>query len=358
MTISKIDLAKKYLGECFIMGFSGKTLSDETAAFLTQAEIGGVIFFSHNYESPEQIAKLSDAVQSCRQDLPLWISVDHEGGRVQRFKKGFTLIPEARDLAENKNPKEVFEISEMIAKELFAVGVNLNYAPVTDINSNPENPIIGRRAFGETEEDTSKFVSGFVRGHITNGVHACAKHFPGHGDTNIDSHLALPSVDTDLETMREREFKPFVKAFKAGCRFLMTAHILNKALDAELPSTLSSYTLNEVLRAELRYTGLILSDDMEMQAITDHYGADVAPVMAINAGCDLLIYRSEKAARFAYVSMMKALDDGTLSADRVIESAELSKAIKAETLLPYLPTSLEKISKVVGTDDNKAMVKI
>ena len=268
---------------------------------------------------------------------------------MQRFRNGFTLIPEARDLSDRKSPKEVFEISEMIAKELYAVGVNVNYAPVTDINSNPANPIIGRRAFGETEESTSKYVSGFIRGHVTNGVHACAKHFPGHGDTTVDSHLALPTVTTPLETLREREFRPFVKAFKAGCRLLMTAHVLNPTLDSKFPATFSKYTLNDLLRDELRYSGLILSDDLEMQAITDHYGADVAPALAINAGCDLLIYRSEKAARHAYEAMIRAIDDGSLSADRVNESAERARDLKEETLLPYEKPDRVKIRQMVGT---------
>jgi beta-N-acetylhexosaminidase len=355
--MSKIDEAKKNLGELFVMGFDGQELSDETSAFLSQANIGGIIFFARNYVNPQQIAELSDSIQACRSKLPLWISVDHEGGTVQRFMNGFTPIPEARDLTEKKSPKDVFEISEMIAKELFSVGVNLNYSPVTDINSNPLNPIIGRRAFGEKEEETSKYVSSFVRGHVTNGVHACAKHFPGHGDTTVDSHLALPTVTTPLELLRDREFKPFIKAFKAGCRFLMTAHVLNPSLDPQFPATLSSYTLNTILREELRFSGLIMSDDLEMQAITDHYGADMAPVMAINAGCDLLIYRSEAGARHAYASMLKALDDGRLSADRVNESAELSRQLKEETLLPYSPTNADQIKAKVGTPANRALVQ-
>lgn len=353
-----ITKAKQALGECFIMGFEGTELSDETSAFLSQASIGGVIIFAKNYTSPHQVAELCEQIQDCRRDLPLWISVDHEGGRVQRFQEGFTLIPEARDIAEKDSPKLIYSISEMVALELRSVGINVNFTPVADVDSNPANPIIGRRAFGSDEETVSKMVSSWVRGHVTNGVQACVKHFPGHGDTTVDSHLALARVDTDLETLRDREFKPFLKAFKAGCRWVMTAHVLNPHLDEKVPATLSRHTLIDILRKELRYTGVIVSDDLEMQAITDHYGAEEAPRLAIEAGCDLLIYRSEPAARHAYTALIRALDDGKLSPERVIDAAERSYALKNEFLVPYQKPNREQIDSFVGRAENRELVRL
>jgi beta-N-acetylhexosaminidase len=355
--MSNIDLAKKVLGEMFIIGFEGLDLSDDTAAFISQAGIGGVIYFSHNYESPAQVAELSNQIQECRTELPLWISVDHEGGKVQRFKKAFTKIPDAASIAALDSPKLIFEISEMIAKELKAVGINLNYTPVADINTNPKNPIIGNRAFGKTEDEVSKNITAMVRGHVTAGVQPCVKHFPGHGDTTTDSHLQLPKVDTTLEVLQNREFRPFTRAFKSHCAFVMTAHILNPALDPKFPATLSKKTINEVLRKNLRYSRIVLTDDMEMKAITDHYGAEEAPKMAIEAGCDILLYRTEKAARHAYASLLKYLEEGSLDPNLVLEANERIKSVKKEVLLPYQAAVIADVGQKVGTPEHLALVE-
>jgi beta-N-acetylhexosaminidase len=229
----------------------------------------------------------------------------------------------------------LFELSEMVAAELKAVGINVNFAPVADINSNPKNPVIGMRAYGEDEDTVSKMVSAFVRGHLHQGVQPCVKHFPGHGDTTVDSHFALPSVSDTLESLQERELRPFVKAFKSGCRWLMTAHLMNPSIDPKYPATLSKRLLTEILRDEMRYTGLVISDDLEMKAISDHYGPEEAPRLAIEAGCDLLIYRTEAASRHAYTSVIKALEEGRLDPERVLESADLSMDLKREFLVPY-----------------------
>lgn len=336
--MSKIDQAKERLGELFIMGFNGTELADDTSAFISQARIGGIILFTPNYENPAQVTTLINQVQECRGgDLPLWITVDHEGGKVQRFKTGFTRLPEADTIAKKDSPKLLFELSEMVAAELKAVGINVNFAPVADINSNPMNPVIGNRAYGNDEDTVSKMVSAFVRGHLHQGVQPCVKHFPGHGDTTVDSHFALPKVTDSLDSLREREFKPFVKAFKSGCRWVMTAHLMNSNLDPDFPATLSKKTLTALLRDEMRYTGLIISDDLEMKAIADHYGPEEAPRLAIEAGCDLLIYRSEAATRHAYACLLKALDEGRLNPERVLDSADLSMDLKREFLIPYGP---------------------
>ncbi len=356
--MSKIDQAKERLGELFILGFAGTELADDTSAFLSQARIGGVVLFAANYESPAQVTTLINQVQECRAgDLPLWITVDHEGGKVQRFKEGFTRLPEADLIAKKDSPKLLFELSEMIAAELKAVGINVNFAPVADINSNPKNPVIGTRAYGEDEDTVSKMVSAFVRGHLHQGVQPCVKHFPGHGDTTIDSHFALPKVEDTLAALHDREFRPFVKAFKSGCRWVMTAHLMNPNLDPKYPATLSKRVLTEILRDEMRYTGLIVSDDLEMKAIADHFGPEEAPRMAIEAGCDLLIYRSEGAARHAYASLLKALEEGRLDPERVLESADLSMDLKREFLVPYGVLDSKDAAKKTGLPETAAWLK-
>lgn len=354
--MSTLQKARLSLGELFIMGFSGLELSPETAQFIRQAGIGGTILFSHNYESPAQVAELINQIQSCRQSLPLWVSVDHEGGKVQRFKNQFTRIPEAGLIAESGSAQLAFEIASLMAREVKAVGINLNFSPLADINTNPKNPVIGRRAYGNTEAEVSKFVSAMVRGHLTQGVQPCLKHFPGHGDTTVDSHFALPKVTTPLTTLRDRELRPFSKGLKSGCQFVMSAHILFPELDSEFPATLSKKILRTLLRDELRFKHLIVSDDMEMQAITDHFGAADAPRLAIEAGCDLLIYRTEAVARVAYASLEAALDQGKLSPEIVLAAAERSRSIKKANFPNYRDTLIADVMKEIGTEEHAQII--
>lgn len=349
--------AMEVLGELFITGVKGYQLSEETKKFLKESNIGGTIFFAHNYESPAQIAKLSNQIQECRKDLPLWVSVDQEGGRVQRFKKGFSIIPNAKAIGATGSPKLAFEIAELMGRELKAVGVNLDFAPIADIATNPTNPVIGDRSFGEDEETVSKMSSAFVRGLLVSGVQPCMKHFPGHGDTSTDSHFALPRVDTTKESLLEREVVPFMKGFKAKCSLVMTAHIIVSELDPTVPATLSPIVLQDFLRGQLKYKKVIVSDDMEMQAITDHFGAEDAPRMAITAGCDLLIYRTESAARVAYQALTRAIEDETLSSQRVIEAAERCRALKREVLLPYLPVATDKVGTSVVASTSQSVIE-
>lgn len=343
-----IEEAQKKLGECFIIGIEGKTLADDTSAFLSQAGIGGVILFTDNYESPEQLVQLTNSIQDCRTQQPLWIAVDQEGGRVQRFKDPFTIIPTARELGATNSPKLIFEVAEVIAKELAAVGINLNFTPVVDIDTNPNNPIIGDRAYGTDAEQVCKMITGVVRGHVVAKVQPCVKHFPGHGDTDTDSHLELPRIRATLDSLKDREFKPFVRAFKSRGAMVMTAHIVCENIDPELPATLSPKILQEILREQLRYSRIIISDDMEMKAITDHFGVDEAPLMAKKAGCDLLIYRTEKAARHAYEVLHRALDQGNLDPKNVIESADRSQNLKKDFFEKYTPADAGQAKTLIG----------
>jgi beta-N-acetylhexosaminidase len=354
--MSQISEAIESLGECLIVGFQGLDLSEETAAFFSQAKIGATILFSHNYESPAQVADLISQVQECKSEFPLWISVDQEGGKVQRFKKGFSRIPEAATIGAKNSPKLTFEIASIIASELAAVGVNLNFCPIADIATNPKNPVIGNRSFGRTAADVSKMVTAMVRGHLLNGVQPCLKHFPGHGDTNVDSHFALPRVDTPLEVLEEREFIPFQKGTKSHCSFIMSAHIVNPTLDPLVPATLSAPTLQGILRQKLRYQKIIVSDDMEMKAIAGHFGAEEAPRMALQAGCDMLIYRSETAGRIAYEALVRALEDGKLDPARVLEASSRSRSLKKEALKHYHPLPVAEVTKKLNLPEFQAIL--
>jgi len=353
--------AKEKLGQLFITGFNGLETSESTLSFLKEKGIGGVILFAPNYETPGQVAELINTIQEfalkgSHEGLPLWVSVDHEGGRVQRFKKSFTRIPDALSISAMGSPKLAFEIGEMMAKELKAVGINLNFCPVADINTNPKNPIIGNRAFGSDEETVTKMVTAIVRGHLVQGVQPCVKHFPGHGDTSVDSHFALPKVETSLEVLMEREFKPFVRSFRSKCAMVMTAHMICTKIDPERPATLSSTILKNILREELHFGGLIISDDLEMKAIADHFGPEDAPRLAIEAGCDLLIYRTEAAARLAYDALSSALDSGKLNAEVVLAAARRITDLKKDVLLPYRAVTIAEIPQKVGTPEHLSLI--
>jgi len=229
---------------------------------------------------------------------------------------------------------------------------------VCDIITNPKNCVIGPRSYGTNEDIVSKMVTAVVRGHLINGVQPCAKHFPGHGDTTTDSHFALPKVDVPLNILQDREFRPFMKAFRSKCSMVMTAHIVNPQLDREFPATLSSKTIQGILRENLRHMKVVLTDDMEMKAITDHFGPDEAPILALQAGCDILIYRTEAAARKAYETLSHALDSGTLSPEVVLQAEARIRALKKEAFpQPYQPVTISDVGQKIGTAEHLAIIQ-
>jgi len=326
-------LASQSLGSLMITGIDGVQLSSEEFSWLSEVGIGGVLLFSKNYSEMNQLFKLTSSLQENRsQRLPLWICVDQEGGRVQRFKSGFTLIPPAHLIGSQDSPCETMELSKTVASELSRVGINVNFAPVADILTNPSNPVIGDRAYGKTPEKVSAMVVAWIEGHLRSQVFPCMKHFPGHGDTYLDSHFDLPRVETPLDVLRIREFQPFQKGIEAGCPMIMTSHILNRNLDPVYPSTLSRHVLIDILRNELRFQGLIVSDDLEMQAISDHFGTQQGAILALAAGCDLLVFRTFLEARKSYEACLQAIETGSLDPSFILRSAERNSFYKEKLL--------------------------
>jgi beta-N-acetylhexosaminidase len=349
------------VSELVMMGFSGPELSSETLNTLRTERPSLFILFSQNYQDPRQLISLTDELQARTREaglsLPALISVDQEGGRVQRFRQGFTLLPTARKVGEKDSPDLALELARLQARELHASGIQLNFSPVCDVNTNPANPVIGDRAYGESAGQVARFASAVVKGHLEEGVEPCIKHFPGHGDTHLDSHESLPIVHTPLEILRAREWVPFRQAIAAGCRYLMSAHILLPHLDPENPGTLSPTFLKRTLREELGYTGVITSDDMEMGAITKNYGAEEAPVRALQAGCDLLCYRSESAAKIAIESIRKALQDGRIKTEMVMPSIERNRAARARIRLASQSLSVQDRLARIGTPESLQFVR-
>lgn len=336
------------LGQLIFTGLSGATLTESEKKFIEEEDIGGVIFFAKNYESPAQLAELVNSIQVLRKEYPLFICTDHEGGRVVRFKNQFTQFPPMLDIAKLDSPKLVFEVATIMAQELLACGINLNLAPVCDIWNNDQNKVIWDRAFGRDHETVSKFISSMIRGFETNHLMSCAKHFPGHGNTIKDSHYDLPIVKKSLEKIKNEELQPFIKAVKARVDMIMMAHIIVEEIDPELPCSLSPKA-HQLLRSELKYKGLILSDDMQMGAITAHRGTGEAAMMAIKAGSDLIEYRDMDEAILGLEGLKKAQKDKVIRApdfqDRLNRITEAKKAYFLDYKPIYVPDLEKKFNR-------------
>jgi len=280
---------RRTIGQLLIGSLPGTTITPEMRSLAREFSLGGVILFARNIEAPEQVAELSHDVQSLATEFPLWVSVDQEGGRVARLKAPFTEWPPMAVLGRSGDPALASRFAAALAAELRAVGITLDYAPVLDIHTNPKNPVIGDRALAEDADSVARLGAAIIKGLQENGVAACGKHFPGHGDTSVDSHLDLPLVEHPPDRIRRVECVPFRAAIAANVAFIMTAHILVPALDEENPATLSARIVKGMLRDELGFGGVIVSDDLEMKAIAKTWTVPDAAVQAIAAGCDALL---------------------------------------------------------------------
>jgi beta-N-acetylhexosaminidase len=269
------------------IGFDGHSLPAETAALL-KGGVRSVIHFTRNFASAAQMSRLNRDIVAAA-EAPVLVTVDHEGGRVQRFRgEGFPDLPSGRELGE-AGPEAARAAGMAAAQHLGAVGFTMNLAPVLDVDSNPANPVIGARAFSSDPVRAAECAVAYAQGLRAGGVHACGKHFPGHGDTNVDSHLDLPRLAHGMERLEAIELVPFRAAVRSGIEAIMTAHVLFEALDPGVPATLSRSVITGLLRERLGFDGLVLTDDFEMQAIADRFELGEAAVRSIEAGCDLVL---------------------------------------------------------------------
>lgn len=283
-------------GNVLVCGFDGLDAPAEVRRWVAEGVLGGLILFRRNVRDPRQAAELID---SCLDDadatFPPLICVDQEGGRVARFGAPVLQLPSMRKLAAADDLGLTRDAARVLAKQLRAIGVTLNFAPVLDIDTNPLNPIIGDRAFGRTPEVVVEQALAFAAGMHEGGTLACGKHFPGHGDTDLDSHLALPILRHDRARLDEVELAPFRTAVEQ-LPSIMTAHVVFEALDPSVPATMSTAVIEGLLRGELGFEGVVFSDDLEMKAITASHVIEKAGIRAIEAGCDMLLVCSDLGA--------------------------------------------------------------
>lgn len=349
----------KLVGQLFIIGFQGKTPPKEVEEFIKKNSIGGICYFGYNVESPEQLAELTNYLNNLHAGFPLFICIDQEGGLVSNLVSPFCEIS-APALLEKTSATIIFEIMQVLAKEMKAVGINWDFAPVCDVNTNPDNPIIGKynRSYSAEVETVERLSSGAVRGLQKGGVIACAKHFPGHGDTSSDSHLTLPALEHSYERLNDIELKPFRRAIRSGVDSIMPAHILYTAIDDAYPATLSKTILQELLRKECRFEGIIVSDDMQMKGITEHYPIEQAPVLAIQAGIDQLLYcLNFEAQERALEAVVKAVMDKEIPLHKIEDSIKRANTLKKKYIgEKFAPIDPKKAKEVVGCKEHKEII--
>lgn len=284
---------REKIAQMFIVGCRGEALANDERWTFEEYGFGGFILFRDNCREPEQIASLCRALWDASENPRPFLAIDQEGGRVHRLPPPFTHFPAAAEIGARADTELAYRCGYAAALELALVGINLNFAPVLDVTSNPSNPIIGDRAFGKEPAKVIEMSSAWIRGLRDGGVIPCAKHFPGHGDTEEDSHLALPLVKKSLDDLKAVEFPPFAHACKNGVEALMTAHVRYSAIDPHLPATLSEPFITGLLRHQMGYDGVVFSDDLEMKAVSDHFSAEEAAARAVLAGVDVLLFCHE-----------------------------------------------------------------
>jgi beta-N-acetylhexosaminidase len=284
------------------------------------------------------------------------IAIDQEGGRVSRLPEGFTIFPPCAALGFASDSMLTYEVAATTAAELKAVGINMNMAPVLDINTNAGNPIIGDRAFSTKPATVCELGLATIAGLQDNKIVACGKHFPGHGDTTQDSHLELPVVASTFERMHDLELRPFRHAIDNELATIMTAHVSYPKIDAQFPATLSYIILTDLLRDQLHFKGVIVTDDMEMRAIIDHYGIEDASLKAFQAGADIILICKERDRQVAAMeAMYRAVKDGAISERRLDASLHRIARVKERFLTPYVPADPVAAKSVVGCSRHKTV---
>jgi len=349
---------------CF--GWTGNN-EDESLSYSANAreivkvmQVGAVILFERNLQPPYiYTAELINELQAASK-LPLLIPVDQEGGNGCRFNAPpFTVFPFNAVIGATGSEDYARKAAQVTAEELKAVGVNYDLAPVTDVNSNPNNPIIGPRSFGESSELVSRFAAAAIAGYQESGVIACAKHFPGHGDTSKDSHLELPTVDRPRSELETVELVPFSAAIRAGVDSIMTAHVIYPALDASLPATLSKAIITELLRGEMGFREVVITDCLEMKAISENYGIGEAALMAIHAGADILLAcHTLSRQREIYETVLRAAMDGVIEESRINKSVDRILTLKQKYRLDdRRKTDVRKVPELLGKPEHIALLQ-
>jgi beta-N-acetylhexosaminidase len=350
------------IGQLLMAGFNGPALPSEIDAIAREFSIGGIVFFGRNVEEPGQVAEVSRRASELVADgLPPWVSVDQEGGRVARFKKGFTLWPPMATLGRSGDVTLAKRFGAALAAELRAVGITLDFAPVLDVFTNPKNTVIGDRALAADADTVGAMGVAIIEAFDAAGLASCGKHFPGHGDTLADSHHDLPLVEHDLARLRAVEFEPFRAAIRAKVPAIMTAHVLVPAVDEKQPGTLSKAVVQGLLRDELGFDGLVFTDDMEMKAVAARMPVPEAAVQALAAGCDaVLVCSGNHELQFATLeAIVRAVEQEELPYSRIEQALARQRRAKERYLVAHgapRPGRADRtLTQLVGAEEHQVV---
>ena len=320
--IENMTLDEK-IGQMITVGIDGYNLNDKTKLLIEEKKVGGVILFKDNIKDSNQLLKLINNIKdiNSKNKIPLFISVDEEGGRVSRLPKEIKKLPPNEIVGRVNDRDLAYDIGKNIGYALKSFGFNMDFAPVLDINSNPNNTVIGDRSFSSNKDIVANLGVSQINGFKSSNIISVAKHFPGHGDTDTDSHYGLPIIKKSLEQLKEVEFVPFKKAIEEGVSSIMVSHILLPEIDDINPASMSKTIITDILRKDLKFDGLIVTDDMTMGAITNNFDISEACIKSINAGVDLILVCHGYEIEVDVINNIKdAVNNGTISMDRINES--------------------------------------
>ena len=319
--ITKMTLEEK-VGQMLGFAFHGTTYTEELKKQIEDMKVGLVIFFKDNCLNPEQIFNLNKEIYK-HAKIPPFVSLDQEGGMVARVTEGVTQSPGAMAISATQNPKNAYKLAYNMGKELQLLGFNFNFAPVGDINNNPKNPVINVRSYSENPDVVSEYVVEAVNGYSDALMMSSIKHFPGHGDTAVDSHIGLPVVDFDEKRLYEMELKPFIKAKELDLPGIMVSHVMFTKYDSKYPATLSKKLVQGLLRDQIGYDGLVVTDSLTMKAVFNNYTLEEIVLNGFNSGDDILLLcgaRDIKLQTDFYETAIRLVKEGKISESKIDES--------------------------------------
>jgi beta-N-acetylhexosaminidase len=350
------------VGQRFMAGFHGHTASAEIRMLIRDFGVGHVVLFARNVDEPEQVAELVRELQSIARGAghadPLLVAVDQEGGRVARMREPWTVWPPQRIVGRAGSEDLARRRGAALAAELGACGIRMDFAPVVDLDTNPKSPVIGDRSFGDDPETVGRLGAALIKGLQDNGVAACAKHFIGQGDTDLDPHLELPAVHHPRPRLEEREMRPFRAAVDAGVSGVMTAHVVLTDLDDTLPATLSPRIVKELLRGRLGFDGVVFSDDMEMHAVAKRWRPSESAVLAALAGCDIVEYCADHEQQVdALEGLIRAVESERIAWTDLDASVERVRALKRRYLIPHRDPDPRVARQAAGAGEHQAVAR-
>ncbi len=350
------------IGQMLLVGVPGCEMTDEAEKIIKNFMPGSVIFFGYNIKDANGLKRFIDDLQAASlraSGIPLFVSVDQEGGRVYRIREGVTPFPGAMAFGVAGNRSYVYNAARILGIQMGMLGVNMNLAPVLDVNNNPMNPVINTRSFGSSTDAVERLGVSYVKGLQKSMCIAVGKHFPGHGDTDKDSHVTLPVIPYDMERLMKIEFPPFAAAIDAGVECIMTAHIaFPKIIGSDIPATLSKKFLTGILRENMGFRGIIVTDDLEMDAISEMMDIGEAAVRSIEAGTDIvLVSTNGESISKVYSAVSRAISEGRISMARVDASVKRIIEVKLRYKIMYFENGRIAPSGFRYTDDELDLLK-